>query len=145
MRTRSLLVMASTLTLLAGCAAAGTADSAAPSGSGATSAAVSPGTSAPVSPGTAAPSVPEPSGGLSAPPGKAPSGQPITVTGTVDAGAEARCLVLRTDGPSYLLLGGDPAVVRAGARLRVTGVVRTDVMSYCMQGIPLQVTRAEPA
>ncbi len=82
----------------------------------------------------------------SAKPGAKPSaGQKITVTGTVMDGVEAKCLILRTDTASYQLLGGDPAVVHADARITVTGFVRTDVMSYCMQGIPLEVTSAVPA
>jgi hypothetical protein len=140
MRTPHLLVAAALLTLLAGCANGGTG-AASPADSGSPSA---PATAAP-SPST--PSIPAPSTGpLSpTPTGKPTNGATITVVGTVQDGVEAKCLVLRTDSQSYQLMGGDPAVVRAGAHLRVTGVVRTDVMSYCMQGIPLEVTTAAPA
>ena len=39
-------------------------------------------------------------------------------------------------------MGGDPAVVKAGARVRVTGYVAVGVMSHCMQGQPFRVTEA---
>lgn len=137
MRTRSLLlVAAATLIALAGCAQAGSRVGA-PVESG----------SAPSSTGSSSgsPSASLP-GGPSVPPSKGvPSGQSITVTGTVQAGVEHGCLVLRTDTVQYLLLDGDPAVVKDGAKLTVTGVVRKDVMSYCMQGVPLEVERAVPA
>jgi hypothetical protein len=73
------------------------------------------------------------------------AGTTVTVTGTVMEGVEAKCLILRTDSASYQLVGGDPQVVHADARITVTGIIRTDLMSYCMQGIPLQVTSASPA
>lgn len=64
-----------------------------------------------------------------------------TLTGTVTAGVEHGCLLL----DQYLLVGGDPAVIRAGARLVVTGRVVPDLVTTCQQGIPLVVTSAEPA
>jgi hypothetical protein len=144
MRTRLVLVAAAMLTLLAGCAAGGTgaassADSGSPSVPATAPSSPAPSTSPPGE------VIPQPTG--KQPTGKPTAGAPITVVGTVQEGVEATCLVLRTDSTSasYLLLNGDPAVVRAGAHLRVTGVVRTDVMSYCMQGIPLEVTQAAPA
>lgn len=146
MRTRQLLLAtAVTLTLLTGCGAQqGTGDSTPTDGGSASSILPTPGATTPgVTP--TQPAQP-PSGGLSLPPtGKSSPGAQVTVTGTVEAGVEASCLLLRTGSVSYLLLGGDPAVVKAGARVRVTGVVRTDIMTYCMQGVPLQVTAASPA
>jgi hypothetical protein len=64
-----------------------------------------------------------------------------TVTGTVVAGVEEGCLLL--DG--YLLLNPPTGVVKAGARVRVTGQIRTDLVSTCQQGIPLLVESARPA
>jgi hypothetical protein len=64
-----------------------------------------------------------------------------TLTGTVTAGVEPHCLLL--DG--YLLVGGDRAVIRAGARLTVTGRVAPDLVTTCQQGTPLVVTTARPA
>lgn len=65
----------------------------------------------------------------------------ITVTGTVQPGIEAGCLLLGR----YLLLGGDPAVIYPGARVTVVGHLATGVVTYCMQGIPLRVDSARPA
>ena len=64
-----------------------------------------------------------------------------TLTGTITAGAEHQCLLL--DG--YLLVGGDRAVIRAGARVTVTGRVVPDLITTCQQGTPLMVTSVQPA
>ncbi|MBB4693526.1 hypothetical protein BKA14_003674 [Actinoplanes abujensis] len=64
-----------------------------------------------------------------------------TLTGTVTAGAEHQCLLLE----GYLLVGGDRAVIRAGARLTVTGRVVPDLVTTCQQGIPLVVTSVRSA
>jgi hypothetical protein len=140
MRTRHLLAAAAMLTLLAGCAAGGTG-TASPDNPGSAPAPV---TSAPTS--TASSTGPG-EGVIPQPTRKATNGTTITVVGTVDEGVEAKCLVLQPDDGSgrYLLMGGDPAVIQAGAHVRVTGVVHTDVMSYCMQGTPLEVTQAARA
>lgn len=68
-----------------------------------------------------------------------PKGSSVTVEGTVEPGVEAGCKLLG----GYLLLGGDPEVVKVGARVRVTGATAPNVMTTCMQGIPLQVSSAE--
>ncbi len=85
--------------------------------------------------------------GLSLPP--SPSGSTktgsTTLTGTVEAGVEAGCLLLRSGGTTYLLIGGDRDVIKAGAAVRVTGAIARDIKSYCMQGTPFQVTSAAPA
>ncbi|MFV2017141.1 hypothetical protein [Micromonospora sp. LOL_023] len=82
----------------------------------------------------------------SVPPGGTPGGpgtssRPMTLSGTVQAGVENNCFLL--DG--YLLLGGSPDLVRAGARVTVTGHVQADLMTTCQQGIPFKVQRVEPA
>lgn len=63
----------------------------------------------------------------------------ITITGTVQAGVEARCLLLR----GYLLIGGHRDVLREGARVRVTGRVAPNVVTTCQQGTPFSVQTAE--
>ena len=63
-----------------------------------------------------------------------------TLTGTVQAGVEPGCLLL--DG--FLLVGGDRSVIRAGARITVTGEVVADLMTTCQQGTPMRVTSAQP-
>lgn len=64
-----------------------------------------------------------------------------TLTGTVTAGVEPNCLLI--DG--FLLIGGDRAVIRAGARLTVTGRVDRAVVSTCQQGVAFVVSGAVPA
>jgi hypothetical protein len=66
---------------------------------------------------------------------------PSTLSGTVTAGVEANCLLI--DG--FLLIGGDRTVIRAGARLTVTGRVDRDVVTTCQQGTPFVVIGAVPA
>jgi hypothetical protein len=74
-----------------------------------------------------------------------PSGK-VTVTGTVRAGVEPNCLLLDADGGGpYLLVGGERARLRPGARVAVTGRVERDLLSTCQQGEPLVVASIEPA
>jgi hypothetical protein len=121
---------------LAGCASSTAGSSVVPGGS------VS---SSPWSPSPSDESSPSalPSG-LSLPPSPTPkpSLAAQTLTGDVEPGVERGCLILRDGGKTYLLIGGDPAVVHEGARVRVTGRVNTDLKSYCMQGVPFQVSEA---
>jgi hypothetical protein len=65
-------------------------------------------------------------------PGAAPS---LTLTGTVEAGVEANCLLLG----GYLLLGGDRSLVRPGAYLTVTGRPEPGTLTTCQQGLPFRV------
>ena len=56
------------------------------------------------------------------------------VTGTLESGVEAGCVILRADdGTQYLLLGRSdyPPV---GSRVIVTGYYENNAVSYCMQG-----------
>lgn len=73
-----------------------------------------------------------------------PSGKPgeLTLTGKVSAGVEANCLVLDAGGKQYLLVGGDPNVLKPGAQVQVRGEVKPDLVSTCQQGEPLQVSEA---
>jgi hypothetical protein len=68
-------------------------------------------------------------------------GGSMTLTGTVTAGVEHNCLLLG----GYLLIGADPAVVRAGAQVTVTGRVVPDLVTTCQQGTPFVVTSATTA
>jgi hypothetical protein len=121
--------------LLAGCAQGGSGSAAASDGTGTASpsatASASPSSSAPAPSASSQPSNPPP-----------PAGVALVLTGQVEAGVEPRCLILRDGGQTYQLMGGDPAVVKAGARVRITGHVVDNIMSYCMQGKPFQVTEA---
>lgn len=61
-----------------------------------------------------------------------------TLTGTVTAGVENGCLLLG----EYLLVGGDRAVIRAGAYVTVTGRAVPDLVTTCQQGTPFVVASA---
>ena len=69
------------------------------------------------------------------------TGLRLTLTGTVTEGVESGCLLLA----GYLLINGPADIVRAGAKVRVTGTVRTDLVSTCQQGTPFMVTSAAKA
>ncbi|MCW3815376.1 hypothetical protein ONA91_13015 [Micromonospora sp. DR5-3] len=64
-----------------------------------------------------------------------------TLTGTVQAGVEPNCLLL--DG--NLLVGGPRDVLKAGARVTVTGHAQPGMMTTCQQGTPFVVETAKPA
>ena len=83
--------------------------------------------------------------GLSLPPSQPPKSGAMTLTGLVERGVEHGCLLLNDGGKTYQLMGGDPNVVYAGARVQVSGRIATGIMSYCMQGTPFQVSEAHPA
>ncbi len=71
----------------------------------------------------------------------------MTLIGTVEEGVEPSCLMLvdETSGQRYNLTGGDKAIVKLGARVKVVGVIRTGLMSYCQQGRIFQVLQASTA
>jgi hypothetical protein len=125
--------------LLAGCAGGGT------------------NTGAPATPGGSVSASPNSSGGPGSNPDQPtstppltvsptqPAGPEMTLTGPVEEGVEQGCLIMRTQGKVYLLMGGDKTVVKAGATVQVKGRVNTGIMSYCQQGQPFQVSEAHPA
>jgi hypothetical protein len=106
----------------------------------------SPSPEQPTPPASPTPASPRPSQGLSLPPstGKpTPAAGERTLTGQVEEGVARGCLILHaTGGGTYQLIGGDPTIVVAGARVSVTGHVVTGVMSYCMQGQPFKISEA---
>ncbi|QOC93651.1 hypothetical protein [Micromonospora craniellae] len=65
----------------------------------------------------------------------------MTLTGRIEAGVEAGCLLL--DG--YLLVGGARDVLSAGASVIVTGRPNATLMTTCQQGIPFEVATAKRA
>jgi hypothetical protein len=70
----------------------------------------------------------------------------VVATGRVEAGAGPGCLLLATDqGRTWLLVGGDRAVLSAGARVRVVGEPAAARTAGCQQGEPLRVRTATPA
>ncbi|MFD1147002.1 copper chaperone PCu(A)C [Saccharothrix hoggarensis] len=78
-------------------------------------------------------------------PGEPPTRPEVTLRGRVEEGVEPGCLVLATDRGQFLLLGGDPEVVRPGADVVVEGVARPGEATTCQQGTPFAVREAEPA
>ncbi|WP_435148649.1 hypothetical protein [Micromonospora aurantiaca (nom. illeg.)] len=89
-------------------------------------------------PGTS-PKRPGPSwkGGPSTPPGVGGT----VISGTVQAGVEPNCLML--DG--HLLVGGPRDVLKAGAKVEVTGRPEPGMMTTCQQGTPFVVESARRA
>jgi hypothetical protein len=58
----------------------------------------------------------------------------FTMTGTLEVGVEAGCMILRADNGTQYLLVGWSNYPPAGTRVAVTGYVENSVASYCMQG-----------
>jgi hypothetical protein len=130
MRTLRIVAIALTLgAVLTACGPQGSGEDPAPGSTG--------DTTVPTSPST--PSAPPPSGDPSG--AASPKAGGTTLTGTVTSGVEPGCFLL--DG--YLLVGGPQEVIRAGARVTVTGEVKQDMMTTCQQGTPFQVATARPA
>ncbi len=72
-----------------------------------------------------------------------PMRDPIEVVGVVEAGVESGCTVLRTENGVYQLTGSADPLIRPGARLRVKGWARSDVVTTCQQGTLLQVLEVQ--
>ncbi|GGK41054.1 hypothetical protein GCM10010124_37400 [Pilimelia terevasa] len=84
-----------------------------------------------------------PTGSASPTAGGGPSAGPAPAAkvfrGTVVAGVEEGCRILRTAGGSYVLVGQVPAV-RDGAQVTVRGIPEPGTASICNQGTVLRVT-----
>ena len=74
----------------------------------------------------------------------APPAQPgeQLLRGTVVAGVEQGCLLLRTPDGEHLLVGGDRALMVPGAQLEVRGRAVPDLLTICQQGVPFEVSSA---
>jgi Cellulose binding domain/Bacterial Ig domain len=68
-----------------------------------------------------------------------------TLTGVVEAGAEAGCWSLVTDTTRYLLVGDDQTRFTPGSRIQVRGTTRPSLITTCQQGTPFLVYSAQPA
>ena len=144
MRFRLFAVLALLLTggVLAGCGP--DAGKPAPADSG-TSTSPSPSASASAGTPSSDPSAPPPGNGIASgepAPTAGAQGADLTISGQVEQGVEPNCLVLKTDGKTYRLMGGDQNIVKAGNKVTVQGHVIGGVMSYCMQGDPFEVAEA---
>jgi len=85
---------------------------------------------------TSPPSLPPSSSG--------PAGE-LTLTGVVEDGVEMGCMLLRANGESYLLLGGDRALITAGQRITVRGRPDPGLVTTCQQGTPFVVAEVRAA
>ena len=121
MALRNVLLLATVTAALGGCAAA------------------SDGTPAAPSPAPSLSAVPSQIAATSAPSRQAAGPSGMSVSGEVVEGVEAGCLLLKTSGPLYLLIGGDRAALQVGKRVTVVGTPQPGLMSTCQQGTPFQV------
>ena len=70
----------------------------------------------------------------------------MTITGTVESGVEAGCLILKYEGTVYGIFGNyDKSVVYPGAEVTLSGYTDSGMMSFCQQGTPFVVEEAESA
>lgn len=71
----------------------------------------------------------------------------VIVTGVVErVDIEGGCTALRVDANKrYELKGGDPAILKAGARVTVRGKIRSDLVTICQMGPVLEVISSQPA
>jgi hypothetical protein len=58
--------------------------------------------------------------------------------------AERGCRLLADKTGPWLLVGGDPAVARVGAHVRIVGVPSVEQPPTCQQGNPLIVRSVTP-
>jgi len=135
LRRIAVLLAASAAFAVSGCGG----DSAGAPGSGSSSAPTVP----PAAPSTWSSTAP------SASPTTAPtSGRPTatggqTLSGTVEAGVEPGCLLLRSAGRQHVLIFDDPALksqATVGASITVSGTAEPGQMTTCQQGVPFIVT-----
>lgn len=76
-------------------------------------------------------------------PQRAAPSESTTLEGTVRAGVEAGCLVVRVDGDTYHLVGAPAETLAPGDRVRLVGRTAPDLATSCMQGVPFQVRTSE--
>lgn len=95
------------------------------------------------------PSLAVPSGSPSALSAQSPESEVVeqTVTGRIVPGTRRNCRLLRAADGDYLLIiePGENEALPTGERFTVTGWVQPDLMTTCMQGVPLVVSRIRPA
>lgn len=90
------------------------------------------------------------SSGAATEPSTAPASTPaspepgsVTLSGTVSAGVEPNCLLLKDGTGDHLLIIKDEklrATIQTGAKITVVGKAQSGVMTTCMQGQPFEVS-----
>jgi hypothetical protein len=139
MHTRSSVLVALAVVAFAGGSVAGCADGA---GDGTASPGASMSSSA--SPGSSA--SPSPSGRVvPTPTPSKPSQGELTLTGLPEEGVEAGCIVMRSGGTLYLLLGGDRQLLTSGRQVMVRGTPNPGLITTCQQGTPFEVAEVRLA
>jgi len=73
-----------------------------------------------------------------------PSGPGRVLTGTVEAGVEAGCLLLQASGVLHQLVGATSGLA-PGQRVTVQGRPDPTLLTTCQQGTPFVVTGSAPA
>ncbi|HEX5201842.1 MAG TPA: hypothetical protein VFW27_18085 [Actinoplanes sp.] len=71
-----------------------------------------------------------------------------TITGTVEAGVEPNCRLIKDGAGSHLLFFDDSSLkaeAPVGRKVTVTGRSEPKMMSTCQQGIPFIVSAVRPA
>lgn len=63
----------------------------------------------------------------------------VTIKGIVEKGVEAGCIILKTKENKVYLLLNLKTTVRFGTCIKVTGYIKENSPSVCMQGIPFLV------
>ncbi|WP_041627006.1 hypothetical protein [Stackebrandtia nassauensis] len=66
-----------------------------------------------------------------------------TLTGTISDGVEPGCLMLKSDGVKYQLVGDATKKLKSGMKVEVTGKVSDNNMSTCMEGTVFEVDTVE--
>ena len=128
------------LLCLAGCAGNTGTDAASSSSSAPASSSAGP------APASSAPTVSAPT--ASAPTVSAPAGEAQTITGTVEAGVEPNCRLIKDGKGSHLLVFQDSSLraqAEVGQKITATGRSEPKMMSTCQQGIPFIVASITPA
>jgi hypothetical protein len=127
---------------LSACAQDGGDTTASPTETGAPTVTTSPTGASPTDP--MPPTAVPPSKGPGLPtsgPASPPASGSMTISGTITSGVEPGCLLI----DDFLLVGGPKNVLRAGAKVTVTGEVKADLMTTCQQGTPFVVQSAKAA
>ena len=141
MLTRRTAAALTLLLCLAGCAG-NTEPGAAGESSGGTSTSAAPTTS------SSAPAASPSSKPTAEPSDKPTAGGAQTVTGTVEAGVEPNCRLIKDNTGSHLLVFRDESLrsqASVGKKITATGRSEPTLMSTCQQGIPFIITSISPA